>query len=194
MKLSTLLTKTEYVSLSGGDPEAINIKSISYNSKTVTDASLFVCIRGARADGHDFAKDAFDKGARVFITEKPLGLPFGAVLITVKNSRKALASISASFFYHPEKKLKIIGITGTKGKSTVAYMTAHILEAAGKSVGLIGTCGIKIKETTTPTGNTTPESYEIYRAFSDMVKNGCEYAVLEVSSQAIMLDRIEGDD
>ncbi len=168
------------------------ISSVCYNSKNADVGSLFVCIKGARTDGHNYAKNAYDRGARAFVCERELSLPDDASIIIVPDSRAALADISAEFFDHPEKSLKIIGITGTKGKSTVAHMICHILKASKISTGIIGTCGISIGDVTYPTENTTPESYELFRALYEMVRAGCRCAVIEVSSQAMLLDRVRG--
>lgn len=170
----------------------ILIENISYSSAAAREGCVFVCIKGASLDGHDFAEDAYRRGARVFICEKAPSLPSDAVIIVTEDTRKALAAVSAEFFSHPEKELKIIGITGTKGKSTVAYMTAHILEKSGSDVGIIGTCGVSFGGKTYPTKNTTPESYELFRILREMKDAGCKYAVMEVSSQAILLERIYG--
>ncbi len=168
------------------------ISSVCYNSENADIGSLFVCIKGARTDGHNYAKNAYDKGARAFVCERELSLPDDASIVVVPDSRAALADISAEFFDHPERSLKIIGITGTKGKSTVAHMIRHILESSEISTGIIGTCGISIGDVTYPTENTTPESYELFRALHEMVLAGCRCAVIEVSSQAMLLDRVRG--
>lgn len=168
------------------------ISSVCYNSKNADTGSLFVCIKGIKTDGHNYAGGAYDQGARVFVCEKELSLPDDATIVIVPDSRAALADISAEFFDHPERSLKIIGITGTKGKSTVAHMIRHILESSGIRTGIIGTCGISIGNVTHPTENTTPESYELFLALYEMVLAGCKCAVMEVSSQAMLLDRVRG--
>ena len=137
------------------------ISSVCYNSKNATSGSLFVCIKGTKADGHNFAQSAYNKGSRTFLCERKLPLPPDAVQVVVPDCRAALADVSAEFFSHPEKEMKVIGITGTKGKSTVAHMVRHILESSGIKTGLIGTCGIAIGDKHYPTENTTPESYEL---------------------------------
>lgn len=187
--LISLLKNTPYEL--NGSPDA-EISSVCYNSKNADVGSLFVCIRGIKTDGHNYAQSAYDKGARVFVCERELPLPDDATRVIVPDSRSALADISAEFFNHPEKSLKVIGVTGTKGKSTVAHMIRHILEASGIKSGIIGTCGISIGKTTYPTENTTPESYELFRALYEMVQAGCKCAVMEVSSQAMLLDRVRG--
>ncbi len=168
------------------------IKNIVYDSRKAENGVIFVCITGAVADGHRYAAAAYDKGARVFVCEKTIVLPDDAVIFQVENTRRALASLSASFFDHPEQKLRIIGVTGTKGKSTICEMLRHILCENGISAASVGTVGVRIGDTLTPTGNTTPESYELFRIFAEMAEKGVQYAVIEVSSQGVKLDRIFG--
>ena len=168
------------------------ISDIVYDSRKAKSGVIFVCIVGAVADGHKYAQSAYDKGARVFVCEKPLSLPSDALVFRVDNTRRALASLSACHFDHPEKKLRVIGVTGTKGKSTICEMIRHILCKNGISAASIGTVGVRIGDTVTPTGNTTPESYELFRIFAEMVEKGICYAVIEVSSQGIKLDRVFG--
>ena len=168
------------------------ISDIVYDSRKAKAGVIFVCIVGAVADGHKYARSAYDKGARVFVCEKPLELPSDALIFRVETTRRALASLSACIFDHPEKKLRVIGVTGTKGKSTICEMIRHILCKNGIPAASIGTVGVRIGETVTPTGNTTPESYELFRIFAEMVEKGICYAVIEVSSQGIKLDRIFG--
>ena len=172
--------------------DACPVASVCCNSGKATANSVFVCLRGAKADGHAFAPAAYKGGARIFVCEQRLDLPPDAIQIITGDTRSALADFSAEFYSHPEKELKIIGITGTKGKSTVAYMLAHILEQNGKKTGVIGTCGISAGGVTTPSPNTTPESVELYSALRRMADIGCEFAVMEVSSQAILMRRIRG--
>ena len=168
------------------------ISDIVYDSRKAADGVIFVCIVGAVADGHKYARSAYDKGARVFVCEKPIELPSDALVFQVENTRRALASISACIFDHPERKLRVIGVTGTKGKSTICEMIRHILCKNGIPAASIGTVGVRIGDVMTPTGNTTPESYELFRIFAEMVEKGVCYAVIEVSSQGVKLDRIYG--
>ena len=168
------------------------ISDIVYDSRKAADGVIFVCIVGAVADGHKYARSAYDKGARVFVCEKPIELPSDALVFQVENTRRALASLSACIFDHPERKLRVIGVTGTKGKSTICEMIRHILCKNGIPAASIGTVGVRIGDVMTPTGNTTPESYELFRIFAEMVEKGVCYAVIEVSSQGVKLDRIYG--
>ncbi len=168
------------------------IRDIAYNSKNAGDGVLFVCLVGAVTDGHRYAEDAYARGTRVFVAEKALPLPDDAEVLLVPNTRRALALLSAAFFDHPEHRLTIIGITGTKGKSTVAEMIRHILSKNGIPAASIGTVGIRMEEDYIPTANTTPESYELFRIFSELLRKGISHVAIEVSSQGVKLDRIFG--
>ena len=168
------------------------IKDIVYDSRKAAPNTAFVCLVGAKSDGHKFAQMAYDKGTRLFFAQKDLALPEDAKVILCEDTRIALAELSRQFFDYPDKKLKIIGITGTKGKTTTSNIIAQILNKSGKNAAVIGTNGIIINGVRTPTVNTTPESYELYRSFNDMVNAGCDHCIMEVSSQAVKLNRIHG--
>ena len=189
-KLTDLLSGIKYSSAS--DISEMTVSDIVYNSKKAFGGALFVCMRGAVSDGHRYARDAYERGARIFICEHEIDLPSDAVLMEVENARAALADISANFFDHPEKKLYLIGITGTKGKSSTCAMIFHALNSCGVKTGSIGTYGVCIGDTREPTENSTPESYELYRIFDKMVSAGLDTAVMEVSSQAVYQERIRG--
>ncbi|MBQ9748029.1 MAG: UDP-N-acetylmuramoyl-L-alanyl-D-glutamate--2,6-diaminopimelate ligase [Clostridia bacterium] len=168
------------------------ITSIAYNSRNATEGSLFVCLVGAVTDGHRYAGDAYLRGCRVFVAQRKLDLPEDALVLYTENSRTALAELSAAFFDHPERELTIVGVTGTKGKSTVCEMLRHILCAEGIAAASIGTVGVRIGDELLPTVNTTPESYELFRIFADMRERGVTHVAMEVSSQGVKLDRIHG--
>lgn len=189
-RLTDLLSGIKYSSAS--DISEAAISDIVYNSKKASGGALFVCMRGAVSDGHRYARDAYERGARIFICEHETGLPDDALCIKVENARAALADISANFFNHPERKLHLIGITGTKGKSSTCAMIFHALNSFGIRTGSIGTYGVCIGDTIEPTENSTPESYELYRIFDKMVHAGLDTAVMEVSSQAVYQERIRG--
>ena len=189
-KLTDLLSGIKYSSAS--DISEMTVSDIVYNSKKAFGGALFVCMRGAVSDGHRYARDAYERGARIFICEHEIDLPSDAVLIEVENARAALADISANFFDHPEKKLYLIGITGTKGKSSTCAMIFHALNSCGVKTGSIGTYGVCIGDTREPTENSTPESYELYRIFDKMVRAGLDTAVMEGSYQAVYQERIRG--
>ena len=171
----------------------IEITGIAYDSRNVADGNIFVCIKGFETDGHKYAKKAEESGAALIVAEDKIDV--NVPVWYVDNSRRALASLSATFYGDPSKKFKLIGVTGTNGKTTITYLIKSILETAGKSVGIIGTnqniIGDKVLVTksTTPT---TPNSLELQQLFAEMVEGGAEYVVMEVSSHALALDRVYG--
>lgn len=194
MVLAALLEKLEYELISGSAD--MQIENVVYDSRKVTEGSLFVCIEGGTVDGHTFIPDVIKKGAKALIVTKDVSdlLPAGAdvTVIRVKDSRYALAFVSAAYFGHPAEKLKVIGITGTKGKTTTTYLVKSILEHAGHKVGLVGTIEAIIGQEHIPANNTTPESYVLQEYFAKMVEAGCDTVVMEVSSQGLMLHRTQG--
>lgn len=194
MVLAALLEKLEYELVSGS--EDMQIENVVYDSRKVTEGSLFICIEGGTADGHTFIPDVVKKGAKALIVTKDVSglLPADAdvTVIRVKDSRYALAFVSAAYFGHPAEKLKVIGITGTKGKTTTTYLVKAILEHAGHKVGLVGTIEAVIGQEHIPANNTTPESYVLQEYFAKMVETGCDTVVMEVSSQGLMLHRTQG--
>lgn len=190
MKLSRLLERLEYEVIQGSDQTEIT--TLMNDSRKVEKGSVFVCISGAVSDGHRFAEEVAQKGAVALIVEKDVTVSEGVSVIRVKDTRYALALMSASYFGYPADKLKVIGITGTKGKTTTTYMIKSILEDVGHKVGLIGTIEAIIGEKKIPAANTTPESYTIHQYFAEMVEAGCDSVVMEVSSQGLMLHRTAG--
>lgn len=172
----------------GGD----EINSIEYDSRKAFAGSLFFCLRGARTDGHDFALKAYDCGCRDFAVERILDLPDDATQIVVENTRKTLAEVSAVFYGSPADKLTVIGITGTKGKTTTAILIEEIFSSCGIKCAYIGTNGVVIGENRYQTINSTPESRELHRYFSMMVDEGFTHVVMEVSSQALDNYRVHG--
>lgn len=185
-----LLSLPETISSNIKRSKNLNISSIAYDSRKVKKDGLFVAIPGFKFDGHDFIPEAIKNGAILVIGEKDLNL--GDIsYIRVKNSRKVLGKISAYFYGYPAKKLKIIGITGTNGKTTTSYLLKAILDKAGFNTGIIGTIGNKIKDTIIPTEHTTPESLEINQLLSKMVEENVEYVVMEVSSHSLKLNRVD---
>lgn len=190
MKLLKLIEKLEYSCLQGD--ESIDITSLVYDSRKVIEDSVFVCISGAVRDGHEFINEVIEKGAKAVIVEKEVTAPSNITVIKVKDTRHALAYMSAAYFDYPASKLKTIGITGTKGKTTTTYMVRSILEEANIKTGLIGTIEAIIGDTVIPAENTTPESYTIQEYFSKMVEAGCTAVVMEVSSQGLMMNRVAG--
>ncbi|MBE6776927.1 MAG: UDP-N-acetylmuramoyl-L-alanyl-D-glutamate--2,6-diaminopimelate ligase [Ruminococcaceae bacterium] len=191
MKLSQILENAEYTIVQGGiDAE---ISDIIYDSRKLVTGCVFVCMVGAVVDGHSFIPEAIEKGAIAVVVEKDVeNIPANITVIKVTSTRRALALMSAAFFGEPAKELITVGLTGTKGKTTTTYMIKSVLESAGFKTGLIGTTGVLIGHEKLPTKNTTPESYELHKLFRQMVDKGCKYAVMEVSSQGLKLDRTAG--
>jgi len=190
MNLKYMLEKLEYSCLKGDqNTEVINLV---YDSRKVIKGSVFVCISGAVRDGHDYVQEVTLKGAVAVIVEKEITVSEDITVIRVSDTRLALACMSAAYFGYPANKLKTIGITGTKGKTTTACMVRSILEGAGIKTGLIGTIEAIIGDEVIPANNTTPESYVVQEYFSKMVDAGCECVVMEVSSQGLMLKRVAG--
>ena len=168
------------------------ITELVYDSRKITKGCLFVCIKGANFDGHEFAAEAAEKGAAALVVSEEMQIDGDVTVIKTEDTRYALACLSAAFFGHPAKRLKVIGITGTKGKTTTTYMIKSILEEVGHKVGLIGTIEAIIGDKKIPAANTTPESFTIHQYFADMVEAGCDSVVMEVSSQGLMLHRTAG--
>ena len=189
-KIKELIEDTNLV-LKSGSTET-EITSLVYDSRKVEKGSLYVAIVGANADGHNYIAQAVEAGAAGVVVEKDVEVPDTVAVIKSEDTREALALLSAAWFDHPADKIPVIGITGTKGKTTTTYMIKSILENAGKKVGLIGTIEAIIGEKHIPAVNTTPESYIVQDYLSQMVEAGCDAAVMEVSSQALMLHRVGG--
>lgn len=190
MKLVELLNGLQYECLQGSVD--VEIKNVINDSRKAGEGDLFLCIPGAVVDGHKFAQDVTKKGAAALVVEKEVDVPEQVTVIKVENARYAMALISAAYFEYPAKKLKVIGVTGTKGKTTTTYMIRSILEKAGHKVGVIGTIEVVIGDEHIPVNNTTPESYDIHYFFDRMVKAGCDVVVMEVSSQGLKLHRTAG--
>ena len=190
MKIRQLLDRMDFELLSGSlDTEA---DTLVYDSRKAKEGCVFVCISGTVRDAHDFIPEVIEKGAGVIVVEKDVPLQEGVTFIRVENCRKALAYMSAAYFGYPAERLKTIGITGTKGKTTTTYIVKSILESAGIKTGLIGTIETIIGEEHIPSQNTTPESYLLQEYFYRMAEAGIEAVVMEVSSQALMLHRVDG--
>ena len=191
MKLSKLVEHIEYELVQGSlDTE---VADIAYDSRKIKEGMLFVAIAGTVVDGHKYIPDVVKKGASVLVVEKEIeSIDESITVIRVANGRAALSLLSQAYFDYPASKMISIGITGTKGKSTTTYMIRDIIEKSGKTCGIVGTIGVAIAGKVTPTEHTTPESYDLQRYFKDMVGAGCEYMVMEVSSQGIKMDRVAG--
>lgn len=190
MKLKKILNNIEYELIKGSLDT--NITDLCYDSRKVTKDCAFICLEGTQVDGHDFIDTAIKKGASTIFIEKDIEVSQPVTVIKLSNTRKDLSLLSINYFDNPASKLTMIGITGTKGKTTTSWMIKNILEEEGKKVGVIGTMGVFIGNNHYETINTTPESYEIQKYLSEMVNQNIEYAVMEVSSQALKVGRVEG--
>lgn len=190
--LKNLLEACEYTCVRGSLDRMVS--EVVYDSRKAVEGCLFICIEGANFDGHDAAADVVAKGAAVLVVSKDVTVPeeSDVTIVKVENSRYAMAYISAAYFGNPARKLKTIGITGTKGKTTTTYLVKSILEQAGYKVGLIGTIETIIGDEHIKANNTTPESYLLQSYFARMVEAGCDMVVMEVSSQGLMMHRTEG--
>ncbi|MGL5348697.1 MAG: Mur ligase family protein, partial [Peptostreptococcaceae bacterium] len=182
----------EYIGKSG--LKEIEINTISYNSRYSKPNDMFVCIKGETVDGHKYAAKAYEKGSRVFIAEDTLHLPEDAHILYVADSRIALSKASANFFEHPTSEITIVGVTGTKGKTTITNYISTVLNSAGVNTGVIGTNGIFYNGKYEDTVNTTPESYELHKSIRKMVDEGIKCVCMEVSSGGIMMNRVNDID
>ena len=189
MRLGDLLMGIEIKKMTADS--GTEIGDIRYDSRRVAPGDLFVAIKGFESDGHEYIQQALDSGAAAILCTEPQeeSVPY----IMVENSRAALAIASGNFFGHPASRMKLVGVTGTNGKTTVTMLIKHVIETTtGSKVGLIGTNGNLIGDLALETEHTTPESYELQSLLRDMAEAGCEYAVMEVSSHALMLNRVAG--
>ena len=184
MRLTALLTGTGYI---GPMPEDVEIKGISYDTRTLRPGELFVALRGYKTDGHLHLEEARAKGAAALLAEE------GEGTLPVPDSRAALAALSANWFGRPGRALTLVGVTGTNGKTTVTTLLHRLLtETLHTKVGLLGTNEIRVGEDHYPAHRTTPESYETQQWLRAMVDAGCTHCVMEVSSHALCLHRVAG--
>lgn len=185
MKLSQILkgiaVQNEYID--------VDIVDVTDDSRQVKEGYLFICIKGATFDGHSVAGEMLEKGAAAVVCDHDLGLKNQVI---VENTRSVYSPICANFFNNPADKLKIIGLTGTNGKTTTTFLIKQILENVGKKVGLIGTVQNMVCDEVYPAHFTTPDPHELQSLFAKMVEADCEYCVMEVSSQALAQGRVEG--
>ena len=200
MELKSILSGLEGLKVRGNLD--VNVKEIKNNSKTVEENDMFVAIKGFDDDGHKHIKEAIENGAKVILAEEDKidkniikEIPEDVVLILTKDTRYALAIVACNFYKNPSKKMKLIGVTGTKGKTTTTYMIRDILEKHGIKVGLIGTVASYVGDRKIADNeNTTPESLKLQEIFSKMLEEKCEAVVMEVSSQSLKLERVAGCD
>ncbi|MCU7497103.1 MAG: UDP-N-acetylmuramoyl-L-alanyl-D-glutamate--2,6-diaminopimelate ligase [Ignavibacteria bacterium] len=196
MELTKLVNSIRVIQLAG-EVERKDIEAISYDSRTVKKNTLFVAITGFNTDGHKYILDAINKGATAVVLENDTVIPNEVFIhrnvtkILVRNSRQALAEISNAFYKEPSKKLQLVGITGTKGKTTTSFYVKNIFETAGFKTGMIGTIANFIAEKRIYTTMTTPESSDLNQLFATMAAEGCTHAVMEVSSHSLVLNRVK---
>ena len=188
MKIKDWLNGLSCTLLQGSLDTEVN--EVVYDSRKAAPGAVFLCMKGSRTDSHDFIPQALAAGVKVLVAERDVTAPEDVTVIRVENAREALAVLSAARFGNPSRKLTMIGVTGTKGKTTTTHMIKAILEAAGRKTGMIGTNGVYIGAERFPTVNTTPESYDLHKYFAKMVSEGCDCCVMEVSSQALKMSRV----
>jgi UDP-N-acetylmuramoyl-L-alanyl-D-glutamate--2,6-diaminopimelate ligase len=186
MQLADLIRRVSAITING----SVNreIESISYDSRRAGPGHVFVAIRGEHFDGHSFIEEAVEKGVVAVVAERA-GLSHRATMIVVRDSREALAQLASVFYGEPAKKLTMIGVTGTNGKTTAAFLIKHLLERANRSTGLIGTVQYEIGRRVLPAYRTTPESLDLQELLSQCVEAGCRNVVMEVSSHALSQNR-----
>lgn len=172
----------------------IEIQDVSYDSRTVTAGTLFICLDGARVDGHAYAQKAAEAGAVAIVAQKDIEVAEGITVIRVADTRAAMQAIVPSFFDYPSRKLRMIGVTGTNGKTTSTYVLRSILQKAGYRVGVIGTIQIMIEDEIIPINNTTPDVIDLQKILVRMVEANIDYVIMEVSSHALVLNRVAGCD
>ena len=190
VKLKDLLLSLKQSKVIGDD--SVEISGITYDSRDAAAGHVFVAIPGFKADGAAFAAQAIERGAKAVVLEKDVKLPKDVTKVIVPNSRIALAELSSTFYGHPSRRLKMIGITGTNGKTTTSFLIEAILRKAGHNVGVIGTVEARINGKGVPVKLTTPESSELQELLSRMLKEGVTHVVMEVSSHSLELHRVHG--
>ena len=187
MKLETIMQSIAYTAADG--LEALEIENITCDSRQVMPGMVFVCIKGGKMDGHDHAAQAVERGAVAVVAQRDVGLP---CQLLVENTREAYAVMCANFYGNPARNLKLIGVTGTNGKTTITNLLKYILQRSGHKTGLIGTIQNEIGDMILPAKHTTPDPAQLHALFARMVQAGCEYVVMEVSSHALDQCRVSG--
>lgn len=189
MKLSEILNTIDYELLQGSD---IEITSIAYDSRKVVNGSLFVCISGFVAKGYDYIEEAIQNGAKAIVVEELMALSDDITIIKVLDARHTMAIASANFYDNPSKKMNLIGVTGTNGKTTTTFLIGYVLKQCNKKVGVIGTIENYIGDKVLKSDRTTPESLDLQKLFSAMVNETIEDVIMEVSSHSLVLNRVAG--
>ena len=199
MELTQLLNNLNVIQVTG-EVQRKDVADIVHDSRNVKKNTVFVAIKGYKTDGHKFLLDAINRGAIAVVIENEKAIPDELIdhaqiaKIVVNNSRKALAELSKGFYKNPTSKLKLIGITGTNGKTTSTFILKNILKSAGYKTGLVGTISNYIGDVIVDSNLTTPESNDLNKMFYDMIQESCTYAVMEVSSHSLVLNRVYGLD
>jgi UDP-N-acetylmuramoyl-L-alanyl-D-glutamate--2,6-diaminopimelate ligase len=190
MKLKDLLKDIPGVRVNGNG--GVEIPGLAYSSEQVQERFLFAAMRGQKKDGHDFIEEALRRGAGVILSERPRPSNLKVTWVQVPDTREALALAAANFYDHPSMKMKVIGITGTKGKTTLTYLLESIFKRAGYETGVIGTISYRWSDKVFPAGRTTPEASDLQRMMNEMLVQGVTHCLIEVSSHALDLKRVWG--
>jgi UDP-N-acetylmuramoyl-L-alanyl-D-glutamate--2,6-diaminopimelate ligase len=189
MKISDLWNFVDIIGIEGDEDTPVT--GISYDSRSIGPGYMFICVEGFSSDGHDYVEQAIQRGATSILAMKKVDVDTGRVTVVyVKDTRKAMAAVAHVFYRFPSQRLKIIGVTGTNGKTTTTYLLQSILEKAGHKVGILGTIAIRYGNKEIPSIRTTPEALDLHRMFSEMVEDRTEYVVMEVSSHSLDLGRV----
>lgn len=189
-ELKELIRVTPYERTEGNTDAMIS--DVTADSREVRAGSLFICLDGAHVDGHRFAASAAEKGAAAIVAEKEISVPDGTAVIYVKDTRRAMEDITPYFFDYPSRSMRMIGVTGTNGKTTATHIVSHVLARAGAKTGVIGTIHMLIGDKEYPTHNTTPDVVDLERMLAKMRDAGVTHAIMEVSSHSLVMGRVEG--
>ena len=170
----------------------VEVSGMAYDSRRVTPGDVFIALRGLKATGTDYAAEAVSRGAVAVVADRPADVALGVPWVIVPDARAAMAAMAAELYGHPSRSMQVVGITGTNGKTTTAYLLRAVFESAGKKCGLLGTVAYSIGDREAPASRTTPEAPDVQRMFRQMVDAGCGACVMEVSSHALALRRVDG--
>lgn len=188
MKLNQVIQNLNILNLKGNLD--IEITNVQYDSRKVTEGTLFICIKGFNSNGHKYIQSAIEKGAKAFLVQEDINID-GYTFIKVEDTRKSMATVAANFYNHPSKKFGVVGVTGTNGKTSITTFLSEILNLNEKKVGLIGTIKIFDGDKEVESNSTTPESIDLQECFNSMLNNGCDYCAMEVSSHSLVLNRVD---
>lgn len=191
MKLNDIIKGLEIIKVDG--ELDLDINNVEYDSRKVSENTLFICIKGFNSDGHKYIQSAIEKGAKAFLVQDDINID-GYTFIRVNDTRSSMAKVADNFYNHPSKKLGVIGVTGTNGKTSITTFLSEILKANNNKVGLIGTIKIFDGEKDVESNSTTPESVDLQSCFNTMVNNNCDYCAMEVSSHSLVLNRVDETD